>query len=89
MRVCVFSTLGRYYSTIDAEDKGKFLALGPLCIFYLADDPKRRFSPNAMALLPLVITLDATDSESPVYSALDDKWVWQLAKSYISSADVR
>ena len=78
-----------FYSTVDAEDKGKFLALGPLCVFYLADDPERRFSSNVMALLPLVITLDATDSESPVYSALDDPWLWQLAKSYVSSADVQ
>ena len=78
-----------FYSTIDAEETGKYLALGPLCIFYLADDPERRFSSNVMALLPLVITLDATDSESPVYSALDDPWLWQLAKSYISSADVQ
>ncbi|QDZ24741.1 lipoxygenase [Chloropicon primus] len=78
-----------FYSTIDAGDKGKHLALGPLCVFYLADDPERRFSSNVMTLLPLVITLDATDSESPVYTPLDDPWLWQLAKCYISSADVQ
>ena len=81
--------VSQFYSTIDAEEKKKFLALGPLCVFYLCDDPDRRFSSNIMALLPLVITLDAQDSESPVYSPLDDPWLWQLAKAFVSSADAQ
>ena len=81
--------VGTFVSTIECEGTGRYLAPGVLCLFYLADDPNRRFTSQPMALLPLCACLDADDPSAPIFTPLDAPWVWQTAKAFVSSADMQ
>ena len=58
----------------------------PQCLFLLVEDPRRRFSEDGHALMPIGIQLEHGPGAS-LFTPADPENVWRLAKAFVASAD--
>ena len=60
-----------------AAAPGRFLC-APMCLFYV--DGQSR-------LMPLAIQLGQSPADGPIFTPLDDPWLWRTAKTHVQCAD--